>query len=72
MLNECFNYNFLQVNTQTSVMVKKPSTSKLSWSWVSEPMNDTLRGKGTFDATQLFEQKEATVDASDYLWYMTT
>lgn len=67
----------LQVNTQTSLMIKKPSSGNgtknpLSWSWAAEPMDDTLKGKGTFKTTRLLEQKETTFDASDYLWYMTT
>ena len=65
----------LQINTQTSLMEKKSdgagNSTKLSWSWVSESMNDTLSGKGSFTDTKLLEQKAATVDVSDYLWYMT-
>ncbi|KAJ8767420.1 hypothetical protein K2173_017464 [Erythroxylum novogranatense] len=66
-------FNTAKVNTQTSVMVKKPSISgiQLSWTWVAEPIDDTLGGKGTFTKAQLLEQKAAAVDASDYLWYMT-
>ena len=47
------------------------NSTKLSWSWVPESMNDTLSGKGSFTDTELLEQKAATVDVSDYLWYMT-
>ncbi|OVA11464.1 Glycoside hydrolase [Macleaya cordata] len=70
-------YNTAKVNTQTSVMVKKPNQaenepSQLSWSWMAEPMKDIYRGKGTFTANQLLEQKSTTVDTSDYLWYMTS
>ncbi|KAK9275071.1 hypothetical protein L1049_022329 [Liquidambar formosana] len=70
-------YNTAKVNAQTSVMVKKPSgaineSTLLSWKWVSEPMKDALGGKGDFLASRLLEQKETTVDASDYLWYTTT
>ncbi|KAF8401121.1 hypothetical protein HHK36_014425 [Tetracentron sinense] len=70
-------YNSAKVNTQTSVMVKKPNKAEnepaqLSWLWRPEPMKDTLKGKGTFSATKLLEQKETTVDVSDYLWYMTS
>ncbi|KAG8636041.1 hypothetical protein MANES_16G092900v8 [Manihot esculenta] len=69
--------NNVNVNTQTSLMIKKPSSGNgtknpLSWSWAAEPMDDTLKGKGTFKTTRLLEQKETTFDASDYLWYMTT
>lgn len=54
-------------------MVKKPIElgTKLSWMWAQETIRDTLHGKGSFNATKLTEQKEATSDASDYLWYMT-
>ncbi|KAL2322682.1 hypothetical protein Fmac_027061 [Flemingia macrophylla] len=38
----------------------------------TERKKDTLRGKGNVDANQLLEQKELTLDASDYLWYMTS
>ncbi|XP_059431698.1 beta-galactosidase [Corylus avellana] len=71
-------YNTAKVNTQTSVIVKKSdgskneSAAKLQWAWISEPMWDVLTGKGRFRQTKLLEQKEATGDASDYLWYMTT
>ncbi|KAL5697596.1 hypothetical protein ACHQM5_028721 [Ranunculus cassubicifolius] len=65
-------YNTAKVNTQTSIMVKKPSESgNLAWSWKSEPMKDTLKGSGPTNSTKLLEQKATTVDASDYLWYMT-
>ncbi|KAL5705289.1 hypothetical protein ACHQM5_023614 [Ranunculus cassubicifolius] len=67
-------YNTAKVNTQTSIMVKKPSESgNLAWSWKSEPMKDTLKGSGgATNTTKLLEQKATTVDASDYLWYMTS
>lgn len=45
--------------------------TKLSWEWTDETIKDTLHGKGKFRASQLLEQKRATSDASDYLWYMT-
>ncbi|KAL2322686.1 LOW QUALITY PROTEIN: hypothetical protein Fmac_027065 [Flemingia macrophylla] len=67
-------FNTAKVNSQTSVMVKKsddPSV-KLTWAWAPERKKDTLRGKGNVDANQLLEQKELTLDASDYLWYMTS
>ncbi|KAL2322684.1 hypothetical protein Fmac_027063 [Flemingia macrophylla] len=63
-------FNTAKVNSQTSVMVKKsddPSV-KLTWAWAPERKKDTLRGKGNVDANQLLEQKELTLDASDYLW----
>lgn len=44
---------------------------QLSWMWTAEPMQDTLNGKGRFKASQLLDQKDATFDVSDYLWYMT-
>lgn len=69
-------YNTAKVNTQTSLMEKKSdgaeNSTKISWSWVPESMNDTLSGKGSFTDTKLLEQKAATVDVSDYLWYMTS
>ncbi|XP_028758971.1 beta-galactosidase 7-like [Neltuma alba] len=66
-------YNTAKINTQTSMMVKKAdaSSSRLTWEWMAESMEDTLGGKGTSKANQLFEQKDFTLDASDYLWYMT-
>ncbi|XWS72298.1 hypothetical protein CRYUN_Cryun02cG0028100 [Craigia yunnanensis] len=45
---------------------------KLTWTWAPEAMRDTLQGKGRFRATVLLDQKEATFDISDYLWYMTS
>ncbi|XWS49458.1 hypothetical protein CRYUN_Cryun12cG0005400 [Craigia yunnanensis] len=79
ILNGCKNeiYNTAKVNTQTSIMVKKQmdnedKAAKLSWMWTPEAMKDTLYGKGRFRARQLLEQKRATSDVSDYLWYMTS
>ncbi|KAF5748404.1 hypothetical protein HS088_TW04G00357 [Tripterygium wilfordii] len=69
-------YSTAKVNSQTSLMIKtlpehdKPAA--LSWSWAPEAMKDTLQGTGRFRANQLLDQKEATSDASDYLWYMTS
>ncbi|XP_058078737.1 beta-galactosidase 15-like [Magnolia sinica] len=70
-------YNTAIVNTQTSVMVKKSNMAenepeKLNWVWRPEDINDSLKGKGSFTANSLLEQKIATSDASDYLWYMTS
>jgi hypothetical protein len=45
--------------------------NSLKWEWTSEPMEDTFKGKGTFTASQLLDQKNVTAGASDYLWYMT-
>ncbi|XP_059636219.1 beta-galactosidase-like [Cornus florida] len=69
-------YNTAKVNTPTTVMVKVPNRAEkepahLSWTWAAEPMSDTLHGHGQFNAMKLLEQKETTLDASDYLWYMT-
>lgn len=70
-------FNTAKVNAQTSLLVKKQDEhrgkpSQLSWTWAPEPMRDTLQGKGRFRARQLLEQKQTTLDVSDYLWYMTT
>ncbi|KAL2322547.1 hypothetical protein Fmac_026926 [Flemingia macrophylla] len=66
-------FNTAKVNSQTSIMVKKSDdpSAKLTWAWAPERKKDTLSGKGNLDANQLLEQKELTLDASDYLWYMT-
>ncbi|KAJ1407400.1 Glycoside hydrolase, family 35 [Sesbania bispinosa] len=66
-------FNTAKVNTQTTIIVRKPATegNPLKWVWISDPMEDTLQGKGTFKASELLEQKGVTVDASDYFWYMT-
>ncbi|KAL5697624.1 Beta-galactosidase 7 [Ranunculus cassubicifolius] len=71
-------YNTAKVNTQTSIMVKKPNRAEnaageLNWAWKGEPIKDTLNGLGgASNTTRLLEQKVATADASDYLWYMTS
>ncbi|THU45870.1 hypothetical protein C4D60_Mb02t22530 [Musa balbisiana] len=66
-------YNTAKVTTQTSLMVNKPiKSTKLSWKWHSEIMEDTLNGKGSFSNESLLEQIMTTGDASDYLWYMTS
>uniref|UniRef100_A0A6N2L221 Beta-galactosidase n=1 Tax=Salix viminalis TaxID=40686 RepID=A0A6N2L221_SALVM len=68
-------YNTAKVNVQTSLIVKKlqenDTPQKLSWEWAPEPTKAALLGRGGFKATQLLEQKAATNDQSDYLWYMT-
>lgn len=67
-------FNTAKVDAQTNVYVKKLSTelgNSLIWTWASDPVEDTLQAIGTFNASQLLEQKSVTVDASDYLWYMT-
>ncbi|KAJ0030606.1 hypothetical protein Pint_13545 [Pistacia integerrima] len=51
---------------------KDGQPNKLSWFWTSEQMEDTLKGEGKFEKIRLLDQKETTVDASDYLWYMTS
>ncbi|XP_077219958.1 beta-galactosidase 15-like [Tasmannia lanceolata] len=70
-------YNTAKVNTQTSLMVKKPNMAEdepeiLNWTWRPEHVKDTLMGHGAFAATKLLEQISTTVDTSDYLWYMTS
>ncbi|CAI8588192.1 unnamed protein product [Vicia faba] len=77
VLNGCNKeiFNTAKVNSQTSIMVKKSddkSSTKLTWEWKMEPKKDTMHGKGNIKAHQLLEQKELTLDASDYLWYMTS
>lgn len=64
-------YNTAKVNVQTSIMVKKPLTATASWSWTPEIMKDTLHGKGNFTASKLLDQKQASSESSDYLWYTT-
>lgn len=67
-------FNTAKVNSQTSIMVKKSdsASTKLTWAWQMEAKKDTMQGKGSLKAHQLLEQKELTLDASDYLWYMTS
>ncbi|KAK9160853.1 hypothetical protein Syun_007194 [Stephania yunnanensis] len=71
-------YNTAKVNTQTSVFVKKPNQAEdepiaLSWTWRPEHIKHTVNhGLGSFSAKQIIEQKAATNDSSDYLWYMTS
>ncbi|RZC90168.1 hypothetical protein C5167_044796 [Papaver somniferum] len=81
VLSDCRNddYNTAKINTQTSVMVKKADNevedaqSGLNWVWRPENTKDTtVLGKGTFSANRLLEQKTASNDVSDYLWYMTS
>ncbi|KAF9613027.1 hypothetical protein IFM89_005461 [Coptis chinensis] len=71
-------YNTAKINTQTSIMVKKPNGAQnepdfSKWEWKGEPIKDALGGNGgTSNSTQLLEQKAVTADSSDYLWYMTS
>ncbi|CAK9171385.1 unnamed protein product [Ilex paraguariensis] len=79
ILPDCKNevYNTAKVNTQTSVMVKKPNEAEnepiaLKWVWRPENIDDTvLQGKGLVSASHLVDQKVAN-DVTDYLWYMTS
>ncbi|XP_074317084.1 beta-galactosidase 15-like isoform X2 [Silene latifolia] len=70
-------YNTAKVNTQTSMMVTKPNEAEeeprsLAWSWRREQISkNVVQGRGSFAAHGLIEQKAATNDTSDYLWYMT-
>ncbi|KAF2287083.1 hypothetical protein GH714_038061 [Hevea brasiliensis] len=68
-------FNSAKVNVQTSLMVNKihenDRSHKLSWKWAPEFIKDTLYGIGRFIENRLLEQKAATSDESDYLWYMT-
>ncbi|CAM8981567.1 unnamed protein product [Rhodiola kirilowii] len=71
-------YNTAKVNTQTSVIVKKPNDAEeepasLVWQWKPENASDAiLNGIGDYTAKQILEQKAAGNDQSDYVWYMTT
>ncbi|KAK3012857.1 hypothetical protein RJ639_008820 [Escallonia herrerae] len=70
-------YNSAKISTQETVMVKKPDgaenqLAKLSWQWTAEPLEDRLDGRGDFTEPKLLEQTATTLDASDYLWYMTS
>ncbi|KAI9073277.1 hypothetical protein K1719_044763 [Acacia pycnantha] len=70
-------FNTAKVNSQTSIMVKKSNyselpTDKLTWAWRPEAMKDTMKGMGKLKSNKLLEQKDLTLDVSDYLWYMTT
>lgn len=64
------------MNTQTSLIVKKPNQaenepSSLKWVWRPEVIDEpVVQGKGSFAASSLIDQKVIN-DASDYLWYMT-
>ncbi|KAK1280991.1 Beta-galactosidase 15 [Acorus gramineus] len=70
-------HNTAKINVQTSLMVRLPNKaesepSDLSWSWTPEMIGDVLQGNGGhFKTNQLKEQLSVTIDASDYLWYMT-
>lgn len=66
----------MQVNTQTSVMVKKPNRAEddpedLVWYWLPEDVEDSFKAKGDFTVSQLLEQNNVTGSHTDYLWYMT-
>ncbi|KAI3448783.1 hypothetical protein Pfo_005448 [Paulownia fortunei] len=71
-------YNTARVNSQTSIMVKRPNETEdesncLDWSWRAETIElheDQFFKR--FTSMQLEEQKMVTNDTSDYLWYMTS
>lgn len=71
-------YNTAKVNTQTTIRVKKSNDvdedpAPLSWTWTPEDIDHSVRQlkKGDFAANMLIDQKAATSDSSDYLWYRT-
>ncbi|KAK2995955.1 hypothetical protein RJ640_002497 [Escallonia rubra] len=79
ILLDCNNevYNTARVNSQTSIMVKRPSeAANMEWSWRKEKIehmeSQPLRGRSFYSAKQLLDQKVVTNDTSDYLWYMTS
>ncbi|CAK9143003.1 unnamed protein product [Ilex paraguariensis] len=73
-------YNTARVNSQTSVMAKKPYAQKLEWTWRAEQFEhfkspsqkQSSPLKGVTYATHLLDQKALTNDTSDYLWYTTS
>ncbi|KAI0528736.1 hypothetical protein KFK09_001278 [Dendrobium nobile] len=71
-------YNTAKVNAQTSIMVKKPNQAEaeptsLIWSWKPEDLSKAVRGlEPDFTTNTLRDQILASVDASDYLWYITS
>lgn len=73
ILNGCNKevFNTAKVNVQTSLMIKKPLVPSFFWTWAPEAMDNMLNGIGRFNASQLLDQKQASSDASDYLWYIT-
>ncbi|KAJ8506240.1 hypothetical protein OPV22_007126 [Ensete ventricosum] len=70
-------YNTAKVKSQTSIMVKKQDNAgdqskDLRWSWKPERLHNNAKAFGSsFTVNKLLEQKTTTVDASDYLWYIT-
>ncbi|KAJ6822636.1 beta-galactosidase-like [Iris pallida] len=47
--------------------------AKLKWSWQSESFDESLKALGGKQTEErLLEQIRTSLDASDYLWYMTT
>ncbi|KAF9588452.1 hypothetical protein IFM89_010211 [Coptis chinensis] len=61
--------NTAKVNTQTSVMVKKPSTLVPEWVWMPKYAKDTiLLGHGPIFNNSLVEQKAKSNGRSDYFW----
>ena len=72
----------MQVNSQTSVMVKKENAADdfeepyaLKWQWRDEGFEHSNKNGLVEDSLmtveQLLEQKAVTNDTSDYLWYIT-
>ncbi|KAJ0087884.1 hypothetical protein Patl1_32313 [Pistacia atlantica] len=84
ILPDCFTeaYNTAKVNSQTSIMVKKPNAaddaeepSNLKWDWKNEDFEEIKYGTvvdSDLTTSELLDQKAVTNDTSDYLWYMTS
>ncbi|KAL6607971.1 hypothetical protein ACP70R_041034 [Stipagrostis hirtigluma subsp. patula] len=80
ILADCKNvaYNTAKIKTQTSLMVKKPSTAEkepkaLRWSWMPENLKPFMTDeRGNFRKNELLEQIATATDQSDYLWYRTS
>ncbi|KAK7291786.1 hypothetical protein RIF29_07206 [Crotalaria pallida] len=78
LLPDCENeeYNTAKVNAQTSLMIKEDSKAEdepisLKWVWRPENIDVPLLGSINVSTNSLLDQKDATNDASDYLWYIT-
>ncbi|KAL5549989.1 hypothetical protein UlMin_000165 [Ulmus minor] len=83
ILPDCYTeaYNTAKVTAQRSVMVKKANEAdngdepyNLEWSWRSEPFvgENTNEFESVLTTNKLLDQKVATNDTSDYLWYITS
>ncbi|CAI9097866.1 OLC1v1034380C2 [Oldenlandia corymbosa var. corymbosa] len=64
-------FNTARVNVTREVLERVRHQGPLKWTWRAEPI-EAIKGQSDTFAPHFLEQKSATNDTSDYLWFMTS